>query len=289
MQLNEGEADCLASKEEADMLLQWVEPKPSEGDEPEISAQDRLNKSFEKNQENQFLNFKQFQGFLQDLQLDEQVEKIDKAFYAHYFRRGNCCKRLLFKCCGRNMRPLRMKQMHKQLKRFEDLDKSQSVAKQLANKSDVFSILLSFVTVFGGISQLFDFYMDIIVLWIIYKAGMDPDNARFLVDYQIALFICFVSIASTIMATQSCIIGMKFSQGDFEPHNFKKQSCIAIIFNYLILTFAGALLIVPLEILDNLQKIMKLPAIIVAGPAGVQKVDQCFFHMKHRLTKLTVY
>lgn len=69
----------------------------------------------------------------------------------------------------------------------------------------------------GGYLQLFDFYSDILVIYIIYSASIDPKNQDTPNDYQLALTICFMSIVATFMAQQSCIIGMKFAQGDFEP------------------------------------------------------------------------
>lgn len=77
--------------------------------------------------------------------------------------------------------------------------------------------MVTFSGVCRGITQLFDFYSDLLVLYVIYMASLEPENMKSESDYQTALFICFISIAGTFMAMQSCIIGIKFGQGDFEP------------------------------------------------------------------------
>ena len=78
------------------------------------------------------------------------------------------------------------------------------------------------------------------------------------------------------MAQQSCIIGMKFAQGDFEPQNFKKTGFFNKIMNIMLLTFTGGLLVVPIEILDNLNKVFRLPGLILGGTRGVEKVNEFF-------------
>jgi len=91
------------------------------------------------------------------------------------------------------------------------------------------------------------------------------------------------------MATQSCVIGIKFSQGDFEPQAFAKNSCIGKLINIALLTFAGCFLLVPLEVLDNLTKIFKLPGLLLGGTNGVLWVQDFFTAIKKWLTKLNAY
>ena len=82
---------------------------------------------------------------------------------------------------------------------------------------------------------------------------------------------------------------MKFAQGDYEPQNFKKLGCIKKILKIMLLTFIGSFLIVPLELLDNLCKIIQLPGLIFGGPNGVIKVKNCFNRVKGYLTGLNDY
>ena len=116
-------------------------------------------------------------------------------------------------------------------------------------------LVSAFSQVSGGYAQLFDFYADIMVLVVVYYASIDPANKEFAYDYQITLTVLFLTISAGFMAQQSCVIGMKFAQGDYEPQNFKKNGCFSKILKIFLLTFFGAFLIIPLELLDNLSKI----------------------------------
>ena len=82
---------------------------------------------------------------------------------------------------------------------------------------------------------------------------------------------------------------MKFAQGDFEPQNFKQSNCISKLINIMLLTFAGILLVIPVEILDNLCKLFKLFGLAFGGKAGVQKVQDCFTYLKRKITRLNTY
>lgn len=118
---------------------------------------------------------------------------------------------------------------------------------------------------------------------------MKASNAEIQNDYTIALFVAFLSLAGTFMVLQSCIIGIKFSQGEFEPQNIRKQSYLKVTFNTIMLTFLGAIFIIPLEILENVCKIAKLPAILLGGLKGVKLCDSCFFYLKNKITGLNEY
>jgi len=61
------------------------------------------------------------------------------------------------------------------------------------------------------------------------------------------------------------------------------------LINVLLLTFTGAFFLVPLEILDNLGKIMRLPGLIFGGTKGVDKVNDFFTWLKHLLTNMNGY
>lgn len=91
------------------------------------------------------------------------------------------------------------------------------------------------------------------------------------------------------MAQQSSIIGMKFSQGDFEPQNFRNANYLVKLVNVFFLTFLGALFIVPLEVLDNLSKFCKLPGLIFGGVKGAERVGNVFNHLKYQFTGLNAY
>ena len=49
------------------------------------------------------------------------------------------------------------------------------------------------------------------MLSVVYYASQLNDNIDVQNDYQIAIGVCFIALAATFMASQSCIIGMKFS------------------------------------------------------------------------------
>lgn len=57
----------------------------------------------------------------------------------------------------------------------------------------------------------------------------------------------------------------------------------------MLLTITGLLFIVPVEIIDNITKILKLPALLLGGSKGVQKVANCFTYLKNKLTGLNAY
>lgn len=67
--------------------------------------------------------------------------------------------------------------------------------------ADVFAFIVSAMTVLSGLAQLFDFYSDILVLIVVYVAGFKSSHQDAILDYQIALFVCFLSLAATFMAT----------------------------------------------------------------------------------------
>ena len=71
-------------------------------------------------------------------------------------------------------------------------------------------IFVAFINVVVGLSQWFDLYSDIAVLYTVYYS-FRPDNVENHDHLLVALIILFLALASTFMATQSCIIGIKFS------------------------------------------------------------------------------
>ena len=52
------------------------------------------------------------------------------------------------------------------------------------------------------------------------------------------------------------------------------------------MTFMGVLRCVPIEILDNLSKIIKLPGLLFGGINGVKKVEKVFNNIKSSFTGL---
>ena len=55
------------------------------------------------------------------------------------------------------------------------------------------------VDVYKGISQLLDLYTDIAVLATMYYLSMQPENRKYVADYQTALVVSFVSIAAVFL------------------------------------------------------------------------------------------
>lgn len=95
----------MVSWDELQPLL-FAQPDATDGSQAVTEA--RLRTAFEAHESNEFLNFRQFQAFLKDLELDEKAEGIDKFLYNFYFRR-NCCLLLFGRCCTRSLRKVRMK------------------------------------------------------------------------------------------------------------------------------------------------------------------------------------
>lgn len=65
---------------------------------------------------------------------------------------------------------------------------------------DFLRIVQAFLAVFGGYAQLFDFYADILVLWVVYQHSLDTTVPEQQDDYQIALTVCFLALTATFMA-----------------------------------------------------------------------------------------
>lgn len=55
------------------------------------------------------------------------------------------------------------------------------------------------------------------------------------------------------------------------------------------LTFIGAILLLPIELLDNISKLFKFIGLILRGTKGVEKVDLFFLSIKSKLTGLNAY
>lgn len=121
------------------------------------------------------------------------------------------------------------------------------------------------------------------------QVAEEDKNAEQLRDYQIALMICSTSLLATFMAQQSCIIGIKFAQGDYEPQNYQKMNCFSRLTNILLLTVLGATTTFLVEVIDNVAKIMKLPGLLLGGTRGAERVSDCFAFLKQKLTNLNGY
>ena len=120
MQLNYGESDLMASFEEMEPIFPNIDGALNE-DEIYISPLTRAQKAFDKHQDGKFLNFRQFQAFLKEVDLEEKADYIDNYHYMFYFKR-NCCTMCLGKCCGRKLRDIRMKQVANRLKRLVEVE-----------------------------------------------------------------------------------------------------------------------------------------------------------------------
>ena len=93
------------------------------------------------------MNFRQFQAFLKDIDLDKKAEEIDKYFYRLYFRK-NCLLLGFGRCCGVGLRKVRMKQLANRLKKSVEIENKRTPSKPV----DKFMFLISFGQVLGGIA-----------------------------------------------------------------------------------------------------------------------------------------
>lgn len=57
----------------------------------------------------------------------------------------------------------------------------------------------------------------------------------------------------------------------------------------MLLTFTGSFLVLPIEILDNLNKVLRLPGLMFGGTGGVQKVNNFITMIKQKFTGLNIY
>lgn len=124
MQLNEGESDLMVNKNELQRFLQFVKVTNPAGDDEnqqvdqldrtalnDKRAEEKIHEAFNKHQKNNFMDFRGFQAFLKDLELDDQdsCNEIDRSLYRKYFR-GSWLR--FFLCCGcclRSFRGVRLK------------------------------------------------------------------------------------------------------------------------------------------------------------------------------------
>ena len=150
----------MANFEELACLLTYI--KGSD----EVGPKERAQQAFDKYQHGQFLNFRQFQQFMKEVEIDEKAEEIDLFLYKQYFK-NNCFTNLLGNCCAKKFRNLRMGQMATRLKKMVEAENQIEVP----NPVSFMQVLIACNTVVGGYFQLFDFYADIMVIYVIYKAS----------------------------------------------------------------------------------------------------------------------
>ena len=67
------------------------------------------------------------------------------------------------------------------------------------------------------------------------------------------------------------------------------MKCFYKFLNFLLLTFIGAALLLPIELLDNTSKLFKFFGLMLNGTKGVEKVDIFFIKIKKKLTGLNAY
>lgn len=115
-------------------------------------------------------------------------------------------------------------------------------------------LVIGIYTAFSGYRAMVDFYLDIYITKIIYDANQDPKAAA-ANHYLVALMVCFTSLASTFMIAQSGIVALKFISREYEDYKAKKLNCFRRVANASLLSFLGALLTIPLEIIENLTKL----------------------------------
>lgn len=130
------------------------------------------------------------------MNLDVSSDAIDRYMYRLYFRR-NCIALCIGKCCANRFRGVRMKQCAGRLAKLVQQEKNAKILP----KADFVAFFAAAVEVFSGYSQFLDLYSDILVTYVIYWASMEASHEAAENDYMLALVICFVSLASTFMAT----------------------------------------------------------------------------------------
>lgn len=121
MILNDGESDLMASWEELEVILNYVEPLKNENGEVTVNQHDRAKQAFDKHQTGGFLSFRQFQQFMKDLDLDVRAETIETFLYRYNYR-TNCCTLFIGRCCARRFRAVRMKQVANRLKKMVEIE-----------------------------------------------------------------------------------------------------------------------------------------------------------------------
>ena len=60
MQLNDGESDLMASFEEVELMMNFIQPLKDEAGNVTLSRENRAKQAFEKYQSSSFLDFRQF-------------------------------------------------------------------------------------------------------------------------------------------------------------------------------------------------------------------------------------
>lgn len=89
-----------------------------------------------------------------------------------------------------------MKQISKQLSKYVHVERKMSPIKHV----DFIMFIMAFLKVLSGYAQLFDFYSDIGLLYLIYIHSLDLTNPEYEGDYQIAITICFVALTVSFLA-----------------------------------------------------------------------------------------
>ena len=110
-----------------------------------VSQEDRAKQAFDEHQTGSFLSFRQFQHFMEDLELDERADEIEKFMYRFNYR-SNCCTLAIGRCCATRFRNTRMKQVANRLKKYVEIENKRTPEKPV----DVVQIALACSHVFGG-------------------------------------------------------------------------------------------------------------------------------------------
>lgn len=169
--LNDGDSDMMADFDELQKLVRFVQPELNNEGQVVKEPHERIKAAFDKLHKNYFLDFRTFQVFLKEVELEEQVDQIDRILYLTYFKK-NPLLLCVGRCCGRTFRKVRMAQTANQLKKMIEIENKRTPTRPL----NPFMIIIAMQQVLGGYLQLFDFYSDIIVIYIIYMASIDPNN-----------------------------------------------------------------------------------------------------------------
>lgn len=140
-------------------------------DETSLKAQAKT--IFDKYQNNNYLTFRQFQKFLNEIDLKKNTEEIDQYLYKDYYRK-NFCTSCIGRCCMNVFRGVRMKQSANRLMKFVEVEKKETPTKP----TDFFLFLITTAMVASGIGQMFDFYSDILVTSVIYYASFETQNVN---------------------------------------------------------------------------------------------------------------
>ena len=100
-----------------------------------------------------------------------------------------------------------------------------------------------------GLVNLFDIWSDILLTWKLYRATLVETN-ELRIDYKISLIVSILAIIAPFFVSHSCLISMKFAQGDYDQAAFEKKSYPSKFAHFILLSVFGPLLFFFVEIIE---------------------------------------